>query len=282
MTHTTKLLALFVLTTLAFNAFAADDFDLNAAVEAGKVKPTRWRHPLDLPKPRHAVPRAVAPFMARQVAMPGVPVRRPLDKEDSTRVCVLVNASIRSAIDAALTQYITDLTYAGFTPFVVESSGGTAEDLRALLIGYYGEPESLAGAVLIGDFPYIIYEMMQDWDAGGPDPPEYEDFPCDLFYMDLDGIWEDSLTDGDVLPDNGKSLPCLPEVLPSSQSGYQPETEGDQEGARLLDHCYHRPLPTDVAQGPQRRLPRRGGYNYSGKQPEMAEAKGGRIPRRSQ
>ena len=206
MIDTTRLLALFVLTTLAFSAFAADDFDLNAAVEAGKVKPTRWRHPEDLPKPRHAVPRAMAPFMARQVAMPKVPLGSPRkDEEESTRVCVLVNTSIRSAIDAALTQYVIDLTYSGFTPFIVESSGGTAEDLRALLIGYYEEePESLAGAVLIGDFPYIIYEMMQDWDAGGPDPPEYEDFPCDLFYMDLDGIWEDSLTDGDVLPDNGK------------------------------------------------------------------------------
>lgn len=87
----------------------------------------------------------------------------------------------------------------GFSNTVITISGN-AEYLRNTLIALYNEPESLVGAVLIGELPYVIYEMNQDWGSG----TEYEDFACDLYFMDMDGEWLDELNDGEVQPDNGK------------------------------------------------------------------------------
>ncbi|MGB2984261.1 MAG: hypothetical protein WBE26_00115 [Phycisphaerae bacterium] len=94
---------------------------------------------------------------------------------------------------------MTDLAEIGFSSVTITISGN-AEYLRNSLITLYNEPESLAGAVLIGELPYIIYEMNQDWGSG----EEYEDFPCDFYFMDMDGIWEDVLDDLPVQPDNDK------------------------------------------------------------------------------
>ncbi|MBA7477865.1 hypothetical protein ES707_13280 [subsurface metagenome] len=48
-----------------------------------------------------------------------------------------------------------------------------------------GLSEGLVGCVLVGDFPVPWYEMDDDFEG------VYSDFPCDLYYMDLDGNWED-------------------------------------------------------------------------------------------
>ena len=186
-------------------AWAQDDAELHAMVLRGDLKPTRWRHPLDAAKPLHALPLPEAPFSA--VARP--PFRAPgllptPPGLGTGRVCIAVESAIAASLTASFTQYQADLVAEGFSPFILEVSGGTPADLRASLIAYFAEPQSLVGVVLVGDLPYIIYEVMQDWDGTGGDPPEYEDFPCDLFFMDLDGTWQDVLTDGSVQPGNGK------------------------------------------------------------------------------
>lgn len=120
------------------------------------------------------------------------------------RVCIVVHNSIYGSISAGLAQYQADLALEGYDTTVYIYSSGDATAVKTVLAGLYAEPASLVGAVLIGNIPYIIYEMMQDWDGGGGDPPEYEDFPCDLYYMDFDGTWSDTLSDGEVQPGNGK------------------------------------------------------------------------------
>jgi hypothetical protein len=42
--------------------------------------------------------------------------------------------------------------------------------------------------------------MNQDWGSGS----QYEDFACDIYFMDMDGEWLDELNDGAVQPNNGK------------------------------------------------------------------------------
>lgn len=58
--------------------------------------------------------------------------------------------------------------------------GGTSIDVKQLIKDYYNT-SSLSGVVLIGDIPTEHFEL-----AG-----EEESWPCDLYYMDLNGVWSD-------------------------------------------------------------------------------------------
>jgi hypothetical protein len=117
------------------------------------------------------------------------------------RVCVVVADANYDEIAPALDVYCRDLEAEGYDVVAYELASGSAESLRGLLSGLYEEPASLVGAVLIGDLPYVIYELMQSF---ADEDPRYEDFPCDLFFMDLDGVWQDVVEEGDVHADNGK------------------------------------------------------------------------------
>ena len=160
---------------------------------------TRWMSPDNIPKPLHRTFETVLPPRWQKVAKRSL--SDPIPPEvHAGRICIVVHQDIYNDISAALSQYEANLQYTGFDTVTYTYVPGTPEDLRAHLIALYQEAESLVGAVLVGNIPYIIYEMMQDWGSG----PEYEDFPCDIFYMDLDGIWSDTLSDGSVQPGNGK------------------------------------------------------------------------------
>ena len=102
------------------------------------------------------------------------------------RVAVVVEAGLFASVSNSLVTYAADLTAHGFAPFVVTFSG-SAEQLRELLAGYYADEASLAGAVLVGDLPYAVWEMIKTFDTSA-----YEANICDIFFMDLDGTWEDN------------------------------------------------------------------------------------------
>jgi|GEM_PF-1011232 len=103
-------------------------------------------------------------------------------------VGIIINAVLYSQIQAALGQYLSDLAVDGYTPAVYTVSGGTAPELRSFLRDLH--EDGMDGAVLIGDLPTAWFETVC-WD-----PPEDEQFPCDLYYMDLDGTWTDNDSDG--------------------------------------------------------------------------------------
>ncbi|HDN01516.1 MAG TPA: carboxypeptidase regulatory-like domain-containing protein, partial [Candidatus Bathyarchaeota archaeon] len=82
--------------------------------------------------------------------------------------------------------FVRDLSSLGYSVKTYLISGGTPSDLRSLLRD--GLDEGLVGAILIGDLPVAWYEMYC-WER-------WEQFPTDLFYMDLDGSFTDSDNDG--------------------------------------------------------------------------------------
>jgi hypothetical protein len=166
----------------------------------------------------------------------------------SSKILIVVNSSIQSAIQSSLYRYTTDLESAGHAVTLWATSGGTPADIKAHIIS---ESSGLVGILLIGDLPVPWFEMYydfyidDDWDGlidedpidgmdndgdgdTDEDPPYDNDgdglfnedhldnldndgdtrydedtydgstaqFPCDLYYMDLDGTWEDSEPDG--------------------------------------------------------------------------------------
>jgi len=102
---------------------------------------------------------------------------------DGNTVLVVVADYVAAALSVELTQYQTDLTAEGWNVEVQNMSGGTASDLKNLILGTSG----IDGAVFVGFLPAAWYE--EDYWAA-------EEFPCELYFMDTDGIWTDTDSDG--------------------------------------------------------------------------------------
>ena len=128
--------------------------------------------------------RAVAAYYSSADA---APPPRPSGRSLGTgNVEVVVNTALHDGgqINAGLNKYLRNIRRQGYNPILTTSSFADAAALRAHLAGRYAN-DGLAGAVFIGDLPVASYEI----DAHGS--WEYESFPCDLYYQDLDGLWVD-------------------------------------------------------------------------------------------
>ena len=112
----------------------------------------------------------------------------PLSGSSNTDIYLIVDESIYSSITDSLNQYKKNLENSGFSVAIHLCSNCTPADVRSLL--QEALPDGLMGAVLVGYIPSAWYEMTC-WD-----PPEHEEFPIDLYYMDLNGNWTDADVDG--------------------------------------------------------------------------------------
>ncbi|MBN1307216.1 MAG: hypothetical protein JXA18_04825 [Chitinispirillaceae bacterium] len=98
------------------------------------------------------------------------------------------NATAKEKID----RYIGDVRNAHGCTVVLETlEGGKATDVKAVIKGHY-DNGGLDGAVQIGKLPEPWYESDND-----PTTNRYDDYTCDLYYMDLDGQWGDADNNGE-------------------------------------------------------------------------------------
>ncbi|RLD11150.1 MAG: hypothetical protein DRI44_04255 [Chlamydiae bacterium] len=148
--------------------------------------PTRWISSSHKVKPLHDGVLADSKIELKLVAPQ---TRTAPGRSFSGRICLIVNSNIYSEIFTQINQYSTDLSTDGYSTVIYLYESGGAEGLRGELSNLYFSTESLVGAVLIGNIPHIIYEMVEKFEL--LPISEYEDFPCDIFYMDLDGGWYD-------------------------------------------------------------------------------------------
>jgi hypothetical protein len=110
---------------------------------------------------------------------------------NSSRVAVMVNANLWEPLEASLQLHALDLAGEGFSVDIYTVSGGIAEEMRGLLQNLH--VEGLKGAIFVGDLPIAWYEMDGCYD---PPYPFHLEFPCDFFYMDLNGVFQDTDADG--------------------------------------------------------------------------------------
>ena len=97
-------------------------------------------------------------------------------------ISILVDATLNAQITTGLNQYIADLESEGYTVFINTVSGGSAQDIKNWVLDRFNAGSE--GFVFVGDITAAWAEVSGD------------QFPCDLFYMDLDGNWEDNNYDG--------------------------------------------------------------------------------------
>ena len=97
-------------------------------------------------------------------------------------ISVLVDSDLYGAIAIDLDQYVADMETDGHTVFLQTISGGTPEQIKSWVSSRYDAGSD--GIVFIGDITAAWAEVSES------------QFPCDLFYMDLDGAWQDNDADG--------------------------------------------------------------------------------------
>ena len=112
-------------------------------------------------------------------------------------VYILVNSTIYADIKFSLNQYAVDVENAGFETKIMETRellDKTPEGIRAYL--QENMRNNLQGCLLVGEIPGAWFEIGAN------------EFPIDLYYTDLDGVWTDSDNDtiydghrGDVEPE---------------------------------------------------------------------------------
>lgn len=76
----------------------------------------------------------------------------------------------------------------GYGIYVDVVSTNSPEQLKSVILNH---ENNLCGVVLIGDFVATMFEINNDHNKYG-----YRRWPCDLYYMDLDGEWLDSDSNG--------------------------------------------------------------------------------------
>lgn len=106
-------------------------------------------------------------------------------------IAILTDQTLAPYLANEIQQLVLSLTAEGYTVFEYQTSGGTPETLRTFLQEIY-DTNNIEGVLLIGNLPVAWFEV---YDYGG----SLAQFPMDLFYMDLDGTWLDTISTG-----NGK------------------------------------------------------------------------------
>ncbi|MCD4819653.1 MAG: choice-of-anchor J domain-containing protein [Candidatus Cloacimonetes bacterium] len=114
--------------------------------------------------------------------------------KDTENFLILVDEFIESEINSVLLTYQQDLANENLSSFLVSVSGNTGEALKAIILNYYNS-ENIVGAILIGHLPSVWYEYEKHDSLGVPNGV-WADFPCELFYSDMDGVWVDNDLDG--------------------------------------------------------------------------------------
>ncbi len=104
--------------------------------------------------------------------------------DESASISILVKHNIYTpTIQSKINQYINDLSSKSYSVLTVDTlSGGNPEDVKDWVTSEY--QKGIEGVLFIGDIPAAWAEVSEDI------------FPSDLYYMDIDGSWEDNDKDG--------------------------------------------------------------------------------------
>jgi len=100
----------------------------------------------------------------------------------SNSILIYVNSTIYSSINASLMQFKQDLEASGKNVTIFNWNPGIGNDaisMRAYWSFLYSIGQ-LEGVIFVGNITFVYYEILNT------------PFPCDLFFMDLDGTWIDN------------------------------------------------------------------------------------------
>lgn len=107
---------------------------------------------------------------------------------------IIVRDNIYSSLQTSLQTYQDDLSNEGFNSILVSFSGASHIDLKTIISSYYIS-HGIIGVILVGNLPAAWYEY-EGLDEDGEPNGTWSDFPCELFFADMNGTWTDADNDG--------------------------------------------------------------------------------------
>ncbi len=131
------------------------------------------------------------------INLPGHPLRiinnNSLIEQSDEQIILIVEKRLASLLDSTLKQYKTDLQTEGYNVTIKSNftSSTPPEEIRKYLQMNYAQNQNLNGAVLIGNIPTILFNKPEY-----QGDPYWHDYLADFYYMDLDGVWEDTDNNG--------------------------------------------------------------------------------------
>ena len=117
------------------------------------------------------------------------------------KVLIIVDSTLYSELDFEINRYAYDIHYVyGCNVIMEQVDSETYLDIKSLIVSYQN---NLDGCVLIGDIAPAFYKTADVIHSN-----EIAIWPCDLYYMDLTGVWSDQNNDnffdhysGDMKPE---------------------------------------------------------------------------------
>jgi len=105
---------------------------------------------------------------------------------------IIVEESLVEPLYNEIEQLYEDYENEGYSPIVISYNGNSASQLREEIIAYYLDSD-IIGLLLVGDLPSAWFELFEDWNHNDTQDSDedFVDFPCDLYFADVDGIWDD-------------------------------------------------------------------------------------------
>ena len=155
-----------------------DEVETNGLASVGSEAVERTPPPLD----RIGFdPIVLPPFIIRPYL--DLALNEVRSTDELSYMIVFVNSTIYPDIDVELETYADDVERTGIGVKIITVNDASPELIRSEIISSVND---LEGCFLVGDISAAWYEMTEDWGDG----PEYTQFPCDLFYMDRNGIMD--------------------------------------------------------------------------------------------
>lgn len=118
--------------------------------------------------------------------------------QDSTnlnqkKILLIVENRLAVPLEMSIKRYKSDLENEGYQVEVEKKASASTppSEIRKILQEEYSKNENLKGAVFIGNIPAPLFN-----DKVNQGDPYWHDYLADFYYMDLDGIWEDSDNNG--------------------------------------------------------------------------------------
>jgi len=216
----------FCLVSLVLSVGLMIPFQAHAAgrLRAGDAPPDSYRRSL-----RSRAPKApmVATPVYRTPAVPDAEIAaiEPREQAGVRRYLIVVNDDLYEDIDDVLATYIDDVEAEGRTIELIQLGTSTPEGLRNLLISKHDEPDSLEGCYFIGDLPAAFFRH---------DDGDGATFPCELFFMDMDGTWIDTNADGYVDEHGAGSGDEGPEIYCGRTVAHELNLESGQDEVSLI------------------------------------------------
>lgn len=132
---------------------------------------------------------------------------------------IIAENNLYNSLSSEIRTYAEDAhAVFGYGVYVETVQYPTPEDVKSLIVSY---SNNLRGTLFIGDVGESMYEVPNDYDSCG-----YRKWPCDLYYMDLDGVWTDSDSNGIY---DGHTGNVAPEIFLGRLSSYGLSSYGNEE-----------------------------------------------------